>query len=188
MRVILAAILGGVVMFAWGALSHMVLNLEAGVFKQVSNEAGVVTAMKDNIREDGVYIIPGIDMTKQTSADEMNAWAAKYKSGPTAMIFYNASGADVFTQKQFLVQLGADLAAALFGSIILFLAAVNFGRGVIISTVIGVAGWCAILIPYWNWYRFPFDFVRMDLIDQVAGWFLAGLVMAFILRVRNVAA
>ena len=188
MRVILAAILGGVVMFAWGAVSHMVLNLEAGAFKQVSNEPAVVAAMKENVSGDGVYIIPGMDMTQKATPDEMNAWAAKYEEGPTAMLFYNARGAEAFSMHRFAIQLGADVAAALFGSIILFLAAVNFGRGVIISTVIGLAGWCAILIPYWNWYRFPFDFVRMDLIDQAAGWFLAGLVMAFILRVRKIAA
>jgi hypothetical protein len=76
--------------------------------------------------------------------------------------------------------------AALFGSLILFFAAVSFGRGVIISVLIGISGWCALLIPYWNWYRFSWEFVRMDLLDQVAGWFLAGLVMAFILRVRKI--
>jgi len=188
MRLILAAILGGVIMFAWGAFSHMVLNMEKETIKQVPNEAAFVAAMKQNITADGVYALPGMDMSGKATADDMNAWMAKYKEGPTAMLFYNTTGADVFTPRQFLVQLGGDVAAALFGSIILFFAAVGFARGVIISTLIGVAGWCALLIPYWNWYRFPFEFVRMDLIDQVAGWFLAGLVMAFILRVRAVTA
>ena len=188
MRVILAAILGGIVMFAWGAFSHMVLNFEGSMIRQVPNEAAVVTAMKDNIREDGVYAMPGVDMTHQPSAEVMNAWSAKYKEGPTAMLFYHTAGADVFTPQQFGMQFLADFGAALFGSVILFLAAVNFGRCVVISTLIGLGGWCALEIPYWVWYRFPWEFIRADLIDQVAGWFLAGLVMAFILRVRNIAA
>src|SRR3569623_1228478 len=116
MRLILAAILGGVVMFAWGAFSHMVIDLEGDTIKQVPNEAAVVAAMKANITADGVYAIPGMDMTKpEVSQDEMNAWMAKYKEGPTAMLFYNTTGADVFTPKQFIVQYLADFLAALFG-------------------------------------------------------------------------
>jgi len=187
MRVILAALLGGVVMFAWGAFSHMVINLEKDTIKQIPKEAAVIGAMKQNITVDGVYALPGMDMSKPLSNEEMNAWAAKYKEGPTAMVFYNTTGADVFTPKQFLVQYIADFLAALFGSFIIFFAGVSFSRGVVIAVLIGLAGWCALLIPYWNWYRFPLEFVRMDLMDQVAGWFLAGLVMSWLLRVRKIA-
>jgi len=186
MRVILAAVLGGIVMFAWGAFSHMVLDLEGSMIHQIPNEAAVVAAMKENIKEDGVYALPGIDMTHQPPPEVMNAWAAAYEKGPTAMLFYHTTGTDVFTPHQFLVQFLADFGAALFGAIILFLGAVSWGRGVIISTLIGLGGWCALEIPYWDWYRFQWEFIRADLIDQVAAWFLAGLVMAFILRVRGV--
>ncbi|HEV7701720.1 MAG TPA: hypothetical protein VGO43_15925 [Pyrinomonadaceae bacterium] len=188
MRIILAAVLGGIVMFAWGAVSHMVLNIEGSVVKPMPNEAAVTAAMKSNLSEPGVYIAPGIDMTKTATEEEQQAWATRYKDGPTMMLIYQPAGTDVFTPKQFLTQLGADVGAALFGSIILLFASVGFARGVIISTLIGIAGWIAILIPYWNWYRFPFEFVRADLIDQIAGWFLAGLVMAFFMRRREATA
>ncbi len=185
MRLIIAAVLGGIVMFAWGAFSHMVLNIEASTVKQVPNESAILASMKSNITETGVYFMPGFDMTKQATAEEQAAWAAKYKEGPTAMLIYHPTGDDVFTPRQFGIQLASDIGAALLGSIILVFAGVGFVRGVIITTLIGVAGWVAILIPYWNWYRFPFEFVRADLIDQIAGWFLAGLVMAFVLRKRD---
>jgi len=186
MRFVLAALLGGIVMFCWGAFSHMVLNLEADMIKPMPNEEAVSGVLKPAITSPGVYVMPGIDMTRKPTDEEMNSWMAKYHAGPTAMLFYHPEGADVFSPHQFGIQFGADLAAALFGSLILLFAATGFVRGVIISTLIGVAGWSAILIPYWNWYRFPFEFVRADLIDQVAGWFLAGLVMAALLRRRAV--
>ena len=185
MRLILAAVLGGIVMFAWGAFSHMVLNIEGTAVKPMPNDAAVSAAMKTNISEAGVYFLPGLDMTKAATEEEQAAWAAKYKEGPTAMVIYHPTGDDVFTPRQFGTQLAADIGAALIGSIILLFAGVGFGRGVIISTLIGVGGWVAILVPYWNWYRFPFEFVRADLIDQVAGWFLAGLVIAFFMRRRD---
>ncbi len=185
MRLIIAAILGGMVMFMWGAVSHMVLNIEASAVKPMPNESAVSAAMKANITDTGVYFMPGLDMTKRATEEEQLAWAAKYKEGPTAMLIYHPTGDDVFTPRQFGTQLAADIGAAFFGSIILLFAGVGFFRGVIISTLIGIAGWVAILIPYWNWYRFPFEFVRADLIDQIAGWFLAGLAMAFVLRKRD---
>ncbi len=188
MRLMLATLLGGIVMFIWGALSHMVLGLEATAVRPIPNEEPVVAAMKANVTEPGVYFVPGMDMTKQATQEQMDAWSAKYKEGPTAMVVYNPSGADVFTPRQFVAQLASDIGAALFGSVILLFASVGFTRGVMISVLIGIAGWTAILIPYWNWYRFPFEFIRADLVDQIAGWFLAGLVMAFFMRRREVAA
>ena len=185
MRLIIATILGGIVMFAWGALSHMVFNIEGNVFKSIPNETVVSSAMKSNISEPGLYVMPGIDMSKTPTAEEQQAWAAKYKEGPTAFLVYYPTGDDVFTPRQFITQFGSDFGAALLGAIILSLAAVTFLRGVIISTLIGLAGWTAILVPYWTWYKFPWAFVRGDLIDQIAGWFLAGLVLAFVLRNRR---
>lgn len=185
MRLILATVLGGIVMFAWGAFSHMVLDLEGNVFKVVPNEEAVSAALKAQITEDGVYFLPGLDMGKQATEAEQEAWAAKYKQGPTAMLVYHPAGDDVFTPKQFVTQFGSNLGSALLAAIVLMLAGVGYARGVIITTLMGVAGWVAILIPYWNWYKFPFEFVRIDMIDQTVEWFLGGLVIALFMRRRD---
>src|ERR1041385_3788574 len=119
MRILIAAILGGIVMFAWGAISHMVLNIEGTAVKPMPNETAVTAALKENISAPGMYIVPGFDMTKPPTAEEQAAWAAKYHEGPTAMLVYQPTGADVFTPHQFGLQLGADMGAALLGAIIL---------------------------------------------------------------------
>src|SRR5258706_13278876 len=173
MRLILAAGLGGIVMFAWGAVSHMVLNIEGAVVKPMPNEGAVSAAMKANISEPGVYLMPGLDMTKPLSAEEKTAWAAKYKEGPTAMLIYQPTGDDVFTPKQFGTQLASDIGAALVGSIILLFAGVGFARGVIISTLIGIGGGGGLLLSYGNWSKLPCrDFLR-GLILQEPGVVLA---------------
>lgn len=185
MRLIIAAISGGIVMFMWGAISHMLLNIEGSSLKPMPNEAAVSAALKSNIAEPGMYFLPGMDMTKTATAEEQAAWAAKYKEGPTALLIYHPTGDDVMSPRQFGIQFGSNFATALVGTIILMFAAVSFSRGVIISTLVGLAAWISISIPYWNWYKFPSEFIRGELIDQIAGWFLAGLVMAFVLRKRG---
>ena len=49
--------------------------------------------------------------------------------------------------------------------------------------------WLSVMVPYWNWYRFPTSFTVAGLIEQVVGWLLAGAVMAWWLgrRPRQVA-
>ena len=42
--------------------------------------------------------------------------------------------------------------------------------------------WASISVAHWNWYGFPCAFILAELIDQVVGWTLAGLVMALLWR------
>ncbi len=188
MRFIIAVILGGIVAFAWGAVSHMVLGLEDNVVKPVPNEAAVMSALKTNINEPGFYFMRGLDKGHAASPEEMAAWGERYAAGPNAILIYHPTGQLAMSPRQFGIQIGTDFTLALVIAVILGFAAVGFIRGVIISTLVGVAGWIAILVPYWNWYRFPPDFVAAGLIDQVAGFFLVGLVMAFVLKPKAAAA
>jgi hypothetical protein len=186
MRVILAAILGGIVMFAWGAVTHMVFNVDAGAVRQVPNEPAFAAAMKENMTADGMYFVPGLDMTREPTGEEMAAFTEKYRQGPTALIVYHQVGGELMTPMQFGTQFGGCVLASLLGAMVLAFAGVGFGRGVVISTLIGIAGWVANSLPLWNWYKFPMEFIRGGLIDEAGGWFFAGLVMALILRRRDV--
>jgi hypothetical protein len=185
MRLIIAAVLGGIVMFMWGAFSHMVLNMYGTSMKQAPNEAAVMAALKENIKEPGWYFVPGMDMTRQPTDEEMAAFTEKHKAGPTAAIIYNPTGSDIMTPTQLGTELVSNIAAAFMAALILSFAAVGFFRGAVITTLIGVAGWLSINASYWNWYQFPTGFVTAELIDQAAGWFLSGLVIAFIMRTRS---
>lgn len=185
MRLVIAAVLAGIVMFMWGAVSHMFLGIgDAGV-KPMPNEAAMTAAMKTNLTEPGFYFMPGMEKAHQATEQEQETWAAKYKEGPTAILIYNPTGEEAMSPRQFGVELGSNIAAALVVGMILMLGAVSFSRGVTIATLIGLAGWLSINVSYWNWYRFPTNFVTAELIDQIVGWLLSGFVLGFILRRRD---
>ncbi len=181
MRLLVAAILAGIVMFIWGALSHMVFGIADAGVRPMPNETAVSAAMKTNLSESGFYVMPGVDMKTATEAEQA-AWDSKYKEGPTAIVIYNSTGDDAFSVKRFGVELGSNIAAALVVGMILSLAVVGFSRGVTIATLVGLAGWLSINVSYWNWYRFPTNFVTAELIDQIVGWLLAGFVLGYILK------
>jgi hypothetical protein len=184
LRVILAGVLAAVAMFAWSAVAHMLLGVGESGIKVSDNDAVVLAAMKSNLPEGGLYFMPGMDMSGKATEAEQNVWMERYKAGPTAFLVYSPTGTDVMSPAQLGSEFGSNVFACLIGAIIISLAAVGFWRGLLISIMIGIAGWASIVISYVIWYRFPHAFAHSELLDQIGGWFCAGLVLAALLKKR----
>jgi hypothetical protein len=186
-KVVIGGLLAGIVVFFWGALAHMVLPLgEMGV-RRLPNEEPVIVAMRDTIREPGFYLFPGKDMSRQASESEEQAWQAKVKQGPVGVIIIRPSGGEVMLPRQLGTELATNVGSALLaGFLLTFIRSGYWGRVLFVS-LLGAFGFLTISVPYWNWYGFPADFTAAEAIEQVVGWFLAGLVLAAIVRCRKVA-
>ena len=57
-QVLLGGVAGGVALFLWGALSHMALRLGSVGLKEIPNETSVLSGLRSNIAEPGVYFFP----------------------------------------------------------------------------------------------------------------------------------
>jgi hypothetical protein len=182
MRIIIAAIVGGIVMFMWGAVSHMLTPVGEMGLKTIANEEPVVMSLQANLKEPGFYFVPGMDMSKEPTPEEEAAWTARYEKGPNAIVIYSPTGETPMSPKQLAVELGSDVFASLIVALLLTWTAAAFTKRVAMATLIGLVAWLSVNVSYWNWYHFPAAMVMGELIDQVVGWFLTGLVMAFILR------
>ncbi len=68
MRILVAGIAGGIVMFVWTSIAHMALPLgEAGI-NEIPNESAVLSAMQGSIGDKtGLYIFPGLGVGKNIS-------------------------------------------------------------------------------------------------------------------------
>jgi hypothetical protein len=73
MRIVLAGVLDGIVMFIWTSIAHMGLPLgEAGI-GEIPNESVVLSAMQSSMGEKtGLYIFPGLGVGKNASREEKN--------------------------------------------------------------------------------------------------------------------
>ncbi len=69
MRILIAGILGGIVMFIWTSIAHMALPLgEAGI-NEIPNESAVLGAMQSSIGDKtGLYIFPGLGVVGVVAA------------------------------------------------------------------------------------------------------------------------
>ena len=70
MRVIIAAVVGGVLLFFWGFVAHMLLPFSEKAMKPVPNETAVLEAVRGNVTENGVYFIPYVNYKTASEADK----------------------------------------------------------------------------------------------------------------------
>lgn len=181
MRILLAGLIGGIVIFMWGALAHVTLGLgNVGIHAPV-NENIVLASLPQGLgSQPGIYILPWLDPAQLSDAPTRQAYAAKASSSPYAWVVYQPRGGDLTQLGRSLPwQWASDTLAAMLMAFVMAFAALGFGRRVAIAGAAAIYAWLNTMVPYWNWYRFPADFTDTALIEQLIGWLLAGAAMAW---------
>ena len=187
-KIILAGLAGGLVVFLWGFVSHMLLPVGEMGFTQMPVNSPLLESMKQNLSEEGLYAFPGLEVGRKQTEAEDAVWTGRFKMGPNGLLLYHPVGSDPVSPKRLGIQLATDIVGALLLAYLLVAIAGSTGAQVPlskmlrISAVAGIFAWSSIEIAYWNWYGFPCAFVLGELIDQIVGWTLAGLVMALLWR------
>ena len=186
MRVLVAGLLGGLTIFFWGFISHMLLPLGEIGIDVTSGEDAVLQSLRATLPHEGIYLLPGLAREQYEDPKATAAYSAKALANPYAFIVYQPQGKDDLDMTGNLARewLGNTL-SALLAAVLLTLGKFSFMRRVSIAGGLGIFAWLAISLPYWNWYRFPLDFTLANLLQQVIGWLLAGAVMAMWLGRRE---
>jgi hypothetical protein len=187
-RIILAGILGGIAMFIWTSIAHMVLPLgEAGI-REIPNEAAVLEALQTNLGGTrGLYIFPGPGLgpnpTRQEKSESMKHMGEKIAHNPSGILMYHPAGRTL----NIGCLLGTEFATELLESLlVVFLLAQarlsTFGGRLGFVTVAGILAAIATNVSYWNWYGFPKRYTAAYMFTQVVGFFVIGLIAAFVFR------
>ena len=97
-RVLLAGLLGGITMFGWTSLAHMVLPLGDAGIKEIPNEQGVLSGMQASLgAAPGFYLFPGAglgpDATMQQKRAAMDQYGQKLAVNPSGILIYHPAGA-----------------------------------------------------------------------------------------------
>ena len=181
MRIAIAALLGAVVMFVWQFIAHMLLPIGMMGFHMPQNEDAVLSAVSTGLTErPGIYMLPSVDPAKMGDEATMNAWAEKASKNPNVFAVVNAPAPDPKSMTPQLVkQFVTDFLGAALIAFVLAATAWTFGLRIVGSIVFGLFGWLLNIVPLWNWYRFPSDFMVGNLLEQGIGWGLAGVAISW---------
>jgi len=183
---LLAGVLGGLAFFFWSFVAHDVLPLGKAGIKEIPNEPIVLAAMKANMPDNGLYLLPGLGIpenaTRAQQAAAMEARMHKVETGPSGFLAYHPS-----LQFSFGKALAVELVTNMFQ---VFLAVLLLGQTRIVNFVgrwrfITIAGLLAAIstnISYWNWYGFPGNYTLAYIATVAMGFVFAGLVAAAIVK------
>lgn len=179
MRLLIAALLGGVIVFFWGFVSHMLLPLGHIGFERPTAEDPVIEALAENLPKRGVYTIPGIAPEQMYDEKAMAAYEAKAAANAFSLVVYRPDVRGMAMGPMLGTEIATNVISAFVVAWVIGLAGLSFARRVGIATAMGFFAWLAVSVPYWNWYFFPLDFTLANLATNVVGWPLAGIAMAW---------
>jgi hypothetical protein len=181
-RILLGGAVAGVVIFFWGFVSHMLLPLGEMGLQSIPHEEDLAAAIKKDVREPGLYFVPGRDMSKSQSTEEVEAHMAKVTKGPYGFMVIYPDGRDPSLIKHLPIEFGTNVVCALLAAILVSQLRPGFFVRVGCVALIGILASIITLVPYWNWYGFPTDFTLAQIGGNTVGWLLAGIVLALIVR------
>jgi hypothetical protein len=181
-RILIGGVVAGIVIFFWGFVAHMLLPLGELGLRSIPKEEDLTAAIKKEVREPGLYLVPGRDMSKSLSQEEMEAYTAKFTKGPYGFMVIYPDGRDVSISKRLPIELGTNVVCALLAAILVSQLRPGFSVRVASVTLVGILASIMTLVPYWNWYGFPTDFTLAQIVEKTVGWLLAGIVLALIVR------
>jgi hypothetical protein len=181
MRILIAALIGGIVMFIWGAVAHMALGLGNPGIHPPAHEDAVLSSLHEGLgNQPGVYILPWLDPNAMHDAAAVKAYGAKASAAPYAWVVYLPQGEDMTHMgPQLATQWVSDTLAALVLAILMGMPGLGMGRRLALAGAAAAFAWLSTMVPYWNWYRVPASFTAAALVEQVIGWLLAGAAMAW---------
>ena len=177
-RILLAALLGGLVMFVWTSVNHMLLPTSEMGITSMPNEDPVLEALRTNVPDAGMYYFPGFDMGANMTPEQEAAWTQKHKTGPAGLLIYKPVGGEPMPPALLVTEFLSTIIAALFMALIADRLSGAYMKRVLLLSLLGLFGWVSISLSQWNWYSFPTAYFLADGIDQYVGALVGAFLVA----------
>ena len=183
-RILAATLVGGIVMFAWGAVEHMATPLGDMGMSMIPNEGPLLVQMKQAVPSQGLYFFPGRDMKDKSEAAEKD-WMNRMKKGPSGLLLITPENGKAMETSQLIMEFLTNILAAFILALIVSWRPMSMKMAGLVGACVGLYGWVSISASYWNWFGFPADFSLAALVEQVVGGLLSGVAIAMTLGKRR---
>lgn len=185
MKVLISAVLGGVLMFAWGAAAHMATPLGHMGWKPLPGEMLALPALNAAVPESGLYMFPGADPEDMKDEAKMAARDKKVLEGPSGVLVLTKKDGAVFGPKTMALEFATNFLCALLIACVLRLGTFSaVGNRVLAGGLIGLFGAVSINGSFWIWYGFPQDFTLAAFVMESVGGLVAAIPPALMLKGR----
>jgi hypothetical protein len=175
---ILSGLLGGFVMFAFGA-AYWMNPLPKKAFASAKDDVALQQTFREGLGESGTYVIPNMNQ-------EPAAFMEKHKQGPNVIIHYHAGGMGPESMGPMMIKglifqvLSAFVLALLMKMVVAQLP--TYGSRVKFATIVGVVAVVFIDGGNMNWWFHSVPFTILTGAFHILSFTLAGLVIAKFIR------
>jgi hypothetical protein len=175
-KLLIAALVGGLIVFAWGAIAHMATPLGMAGMSTLPDEGATLEGLRVSVPKTGMYIFPTEGMMSKNET-EQKAWTEKMRRGPSGLLLYRAEGMEPLPPRMLVVEFVSDVLAAFVAALVVSMIA-GYSRRVFAVLLLSIFAFCSLSLSYWNWYGFPTTYIGAELLTEAIGWLLAGLAIA----------
>ena len=180
MRILVAAIVGAIAMFAWTSIAHMVLPFGAVGVQQIPNEAPVLSAMGAAMgSQHGMYMYPSLGVPPNASMKEMRdampAYQNKLATLPSGLLIYHPAGQKGMTGAMLGMEFGKEFVITLLAIMLVSMTRGGYGSKVGFVAVIGLIAAISTNVSYFVWYGFPGNYTLSYMFIEFMGFLAAGL-------------
>lgn len=181
---LIAAVLGGIILFIWQTLSWTVIPIHNNSTKYTKYQDTLLNLLNINLKEEGLYMIPNLDLSKNPTGEEYESFSKANTGKPFATINYvkENPGMDPFV---FLKGIIINIISCFI--VVLLLNSMNLKDKNLLD-ILKTTMLFPILIIFQatltdtNWWNTPFHFYIGTIVDLLSGWLLVGLWFGFFLR------
>ena len=174
-KVIIGALLGGVVLLLWQFAVRELLGIYDDAFVKLKDPAAVEAVLKENLTGSGMIVIP------HPEPGDTDAEAKAMEKLTTGFSLFGA--VNLAGRHGFGAMRGVQFALNVLASAVLMfvlLAANPSTLGSRIALVLCFAVFAVLteLIPNWNWGGSSLAYIGRQIGEQIVGWALVGLALA----------
>ena len=185
-RILLAGILGGIAIFIWTSVAHVLTPLGEVGISEMPNEPAVLSAMQASLGSSpGFYFFPGMGLgpnaTQAQKREAMNIYQQLLDKNPSGILIYKPAGQPAMSMGQLGRELGFEILEALLLAALLSMATVRtFGGRLGFAIVVGLIAAVTTNLSYWNWYGFPASYTCATMFVELMKYVVAGVVIAIV--------
>jgi hypothetical protein len=170
-KLIIGAIVGGIIIFVWQSLSFTVLDLHAKAFQYTPKQQEIISYLGSQFTEEGQYLLPR--PANEASDGEMEAHMKAAEGKPWAMISYHKAMNMNMGLNMIRGLLVDIIAAGLLCWMLLKMNFPSFGTVLISSIFVGLIVFMNGIYTQHIWYE-SFD-IMAHFVDAIVAWGACGL-------------
>lgn len=167
-RIAVAGIVGGILVFFMGYFEHEVLKWGSRSISSIPQDEAFREHVKGQNLPPAIYMFP-----------HMSTFQEQWKEGPSGLLIVAPKGAPVMA-KYLGLELLTNVIAALIAAWIVSLISADkpFLWRWKVVVLMAIFGWVTLTASYGIWYHFPWPFIRDDLLCTILEWCVGGAAIA----------